>query len=68
MQNVPPGRKSGFGGTPSVREADILLFYSPGLPDQGTEARDPMPDLFLTLSFLKERVASPSEPGEVSSA
>ena len=28
VQNVPPGRRSGFGSSSAVREADILLFYS----------------------------------------
>ena len=39
MQNVPAGRRSGLARVACVREADMLLFYSPGLPDQGTYAR-----------------------------
>jgi len=35
VQNVPAGRKNCLGNVSCVREADILLFYSPGLPDQG---------------------------------
>ena len=38
VQNVPAGRKSGFGGYSCVREEGILLFYCLGHPDQGTLA------------------------------